>query len=511
MAIEPNYERVVSSERKKLGVTQAVIECRLPANDSNEIAKILCANAKSFILSSEASDGEINFSGNVNFQVIYESVGADVNGLDYTADFKDKFLNGEIASGMVPIVTSSVVDVNTSKNAQDIKVVAIVEICVEVIKTTEVNALTGATGNNVFFNTDTLKTSNFVGVLSNKFDSTYDIEIKDNVERVLEVTCSPYIESVVPQNQFAKVVGGANIDICYVTSGEQSMLRTHQTKVTFQEEVALENLTELSCIQSSLNINNSLIKITTNIDSEYAIVNLNLPYEYLGYAFNENEIEVVDDIFSTENFLKVNTTGFNTLVCGGHLNLENKVTGNVESEDRTMDEVLGTCCNTVTLATSFIENGNLILEGVASTTVLYFNKESNNTYSMVVEMPFSITESTNDLSDSFVPVVNLSLGEVSAKVKRGKDLDVSATLFVYADFYNTQAEAVISEVGVMEEKPENESVLTIYVVKPNETIWEIAKQLNISPDSLLEQNPDVQLPLIGGEKLIVYRQKEALF
>lgn len=511
MAIEPNYERVVSSERKKLGVTQAVIECRLPASDSSEIAKILCANAKSFILNSEVSDGEINFNGNVNFQVIYENSEQEVNGLDYTADFKDKFLNNEIVLGMVPIVTSSVVDVNTSIGGQDVKVVAIVEICVEVIKTQEVNALTGATGNNVFFNTDMLKVSNFAGVLSDKFDSTYDIEIKDNVEKVLEVSCSPYIESVTPQNQFAKVVGGANIDICYVTSGEQNMLRTHQAKVTFEQEVALESLTETTCIQSNLNINNSLIKITTNIDADYAIVNLNLPYEYLGYAFNQTELEIVDDIFSTDNFLKVNTTGFNTLVCGGHLNLENKVTGSVECDERTMDEVLGTCCNTVTLATSFIDNGSLVLEGVASTTVLYFNKETNNTYSMLVEMPFSIMESTNDLTDNFVPVVNLSLGEVSAKVKRGKDLDVSATLFVYADFYAVNPEAVISEVNVMEEKPEASSMLTIYVVKPNETIWEIAKHLNVSPDSLLEQNPEVQLPLMGGEKLIVYRQKEVLF
>ena len=138
-------------------------------------------------------------------------------------------------------------------------------------------------------------------------------------------------------------------------------------------------------------VKNELIKITTNIDTDYAIVNLNLPYEYCGYAFNTSEFEVVDDIFSTENYLKVCTESFNTLICGGHVNAECKVSGNVESEDRVVDEVLGTCCNTITVATTFVENNNLVLEGVASTTVLYFNKESNNTYSMVVEMPFSMT------------------------------------------------------------------------------------------------------------------------
>ena len=510
MAIEPKFERVVSSERIKLGVTQAVIECRLPANDESEIRKVLCANAKSFITYSEAVDKDINFSGNVNFQVIYENAQGESNGLDYTTDFKEKYYSDAMCSGATPIVTSSVVDVNTTINGNDIKVVAIVEITVEIIKSVELNALTYVNGDNVYTNTTNLKTYNYIGALNNKFENNYDIEIKDNVLRVLEVSCSPYIESVTAMEKYAVVAGGANIDICYVTSGEQNVLRTQQVKVDFSQEVALEQLLETSCIQSMLDINNSDIKITTNIDTDFAVVNLNIPYEYTGYAFNPNELEVVDDAFSTDNYLKVCTESFNTLVCGGHLNFESKVSGSVESEENAIDEVLGTCCNTVTVASTFVDDGMLTLEGVASTTVLYLNKETNNTYSMLVEMPFSLKENVEGDYD-YTPIVNVSLGEITAKAKRGKDIEVSATLFVYADLYTVSPEAVITDITENEEKQDNMSVLTIYIVKPNETIWEISKLLNINPDSLLEQNPNVELPLVGGEKLVVYRQKEVLF
>lgn len=127
------------------------------------------------------------------------------NGLDYTADFKDKFSNNAITPQSVPIVQSVVVDVNTTINGNDVKVVAIVEISVEIIKTQEVNALTGVTGDNVFLDMAQLKVSNFVGMLNDKFDSTYDIEIKDNVEKVLEVSCSPFIESVTPLKNMLKL------------------------------------------------------------------------------------------------------------------------------------------------------------------------------------------------------------------------------------------------------------------------------------------------------------------
>lgn len=511
MALEPRFERVSTAHRVKFGVTQAVIECRLPISDESEITKVLCANAKSYIENSEVVGNEVLFAGNVNFQVIYENENMQTNSLDYTAEFKDKYYSEKLNANIVPIVLSSVVDINTTISGRDIKVVAIVEISVEGIETSGVDALVRVDGDNVYSNTEQLMVSSFVGVLNDRFDMSYDIEIKDNIARVLEVSCSPYIESVIPQEKFAKIIGGANIDICYLTNGETSVLRTYQTKVDFTQEVALEDLQDDSCIQSVLNINNSQIKVTTNIDVDLAVVNLNLPYHYMGYAFNKRDIEVVDDVFSTDNFLKVNTESFSTLECGGNLTLESKVTGNVESEDVFMDEVLGTCCNTITVATSYIQEGNLVVEGVASTTVLYLNKESNNTYSTMVEMPFSINEKTNNSNNKFVPIVNVSLGEVSARVRRGTELDVSATLFVYADFYSVNCEAVITEIDSMEEKPEPNCVLTIYIVKPNETVWEIAKQLNINPDELLEQNPNIQLPLMGGEKMVVYKQREVLF
>ena len=511
MAIEPKFEKISTANRVKLGVTQAVIECKLPANDEGEITKVLCANAKSYICNTEIAGKEVKFNGNVNFQVIYENDAKEVNSLDYTADFKDKFFSDKISGSNIAIVTSGVVDINTAISGRDVKVVAIVEICVEMIEHLELTALTTVEGASVYYNTETVNVSTFAGVLSDKFETNYDIEIKDNVSKVLEVSCSPYIENVTVFEKYVKVVGGANVDICYITNGEQQLLRTHQSKVDFAQEVALDNLMENSCVQSLLDVNNSQIKVTTNIDVDYAVVNLNLPFTYTGYAFNNNDVEIIDDVFSTTNYLKSKTESFDSLVCGGSLTLENKVTGNVESDDVFMDEVLGTCCNAVTVATTYIQDESLIVEGVASTTVMYLNKETNNTYSTMVEMPFSISEKAKDVDDGFVPVVNVSLGEVSAKVRRGKELDVSATLFVYADFYGSKCEAVISELEEVEEKPESNTVLTIYVVKPNETIWEISKRLNINPDNLLEQNANVELPLKGGEKLIVYKQRETIF
>lgn len=511
MEIMPKNELVTSSKRLRLGVTQAVIECKLPVTGENQVSKILCASAKSYIANTEANNGEVTFSGNVNFQVIYENEDKVASALDYTAEFKDKYVSDKITLTCVPIISSSVVDVNTTTINNEVKVVAIVEITVEVICSEEISALVEVTGDGVFTKTETINYSKFLGVLADKFEVSHDIEIKDNILQVLEVSLSPYINSVTAGERIATVKGGANVDICYLTNGETPLLRTYQTMVEFNEEVALDELTSQTCVQSNLTINYSQIKVTTNIDADNAIVNLTIPYDYLGYAFENGFMDVVTDVFSTNNYVNVSTESVSGITCAESLQDESKVSGYVTIEDNFIDEVLGTCCNTVTLANSKIANNALVLEGVASTTVIYLNKETNSMFSSTVEMPFSLTENLENVTDDFNAAINLSLGEVSCRLKRGSELEVNATLFVYANFYGETLDAVISGVTLGDEKPEETCVLTIYVVKPNETVWDIAKQLNVSPDELLYQNPNVNLPLMGGEKLIVYRQKEVLF
>jgi LysM repeat protein len=78
---------------------------------------------------------------------------------------------------------------------------------------------------------------------------------------------------------------------------------------------------------------------------------------------------------------------------------------------------------------------------------------------------------------------------------------------MFADNYLMSNNCIISDVCVGEEKPIDECSLYIYVVKPNDTLWDIAKEMNVSEDLIVEQNPDILLPLLPGSKLVIYNPK----
>ena len=508
MAFEPKFEKIVSSFRKKLGTTQAVIECRLPVTEGTAKA-ILCANAKAYIEGSEILGNEISFKGFANLQVIYLDEDKNPQSIEYLAEFKDRYLPDALIGNMEPIITANVIDTKTMSDETSVKVTVIVEICVDGIFSDSTNALVAVGGGNAFVKNEVVNYLSLDDVVKEKFELMQDVEIKDTISKVLSVCSSIYIESITPYERFLNLKGGVNLDIAYVTEGEQSHIRTYEYNFDFNQEIAGENINPNSSVQSLIQLLYNEIKITTAIDVDKAVVSCVIPVMYKGFVFNAREMEVVTDVFSTSHYINSNYTSFEVGKNIPAMDFVEKISGSATLEENMpfMDEVLGNCCSAVTIANARIEDGRLWVEGVAYTTVIYLNKEDNTTVSYEVEIPFSTPLNVGEISDDYMVHIMASIGDVLVKGKRGKEIEINGKLFIYADFYGKGTDCVIDMVEEKEEKPYDDLVLSVYIVKDGDTIWDIAKEMNVSPEIILEQNPELELPLVAGTRVVVYKQR----
>ena len=508
MAFEPNYEKVVSSFRKKLGTTQAVIECRLPITDGR-VGAILCANAKAYIEGSEVLGNEISFKGFANLQIIYLDEEKIPQSVEYLAEFKDRYNASDTIEGVENILTANVVDIKTIPEETNIKVSVIVEVQIDGIFSETTNALVSVGGNSVFAKNEVVNYQTMSEVVKEKFELLQEIEIKDTVSKILSVCSSVYIETVTPFERFFNLKGGVNLDISYVSEGENPVIRTYEYNFDFSQEIAGENITPSSSIQSLIQILYNEMKVTTGIDVDKAIVTCSIPVQYKGFVFTPNEMEVITDVFSINHFLNTNHASITVGKNSSSMDFVEKISGSAMLDESMpfMDEVLGNCGNSVVVASSRIEDGRLLIEGIAYTTVIYLNKEDNATISYEIEIPFSVPLSAGNLQENLTASITASIGEVSIKGKRGKEIEVNGKLFIYADFYGVDCDCVIDKIEEREEKPCDDLVLSIYIVKDGDTIWDIAKEMNASPDMILEQNPDLELPLVAGTKVVIYKQK----
>lgn len=512
MAFEPNYEKVVSSFRVKLGSTQSIVECKLPLNDGNGLVKVLCANAKAYISNSEIISKEVAYNGYVGFQVVYVDETGLNQGMDYTAEFKDTFGLENETQG-VPIIECGVVDVKYNIVGGEVRITAVIETHIDAIVNTSLNVLVGFNDEKTFVKNEMLDYYTFMGTASERFEVGADFEIKDSVQKILSLCPSVYIEKVSLNNKFLTINGGLLIDVSYISDEDKSILRTYKSQINFTQEVANENINDDSVVQSVINVMLNDIKVTTSLDANSAMVNAVIPLQYSGFVMNKNSIDVVTDIFNLNNELNVNYESvelFNSLNSDFY---EEKISGETTIDETLpfIDEVSGVCSNNVIVAnTRVIENG-ILVEGIASTSVLYYNRELNTTTSVEVEIPFSKELDYKNIPADYVPVISVAFGDVDAKGKRGKEIEINGRLYFFVQLYKNDNGAVISAVEIQDEKIEDDCVLSIYIVKDGDTIWDIAKEMSVSPDMILEQNPDLELPLKAGDKVVVYKPKEVCF
>jgi chorismate mutase len=62
---------------------------------------------------------------------------------------------------------------------------------------------------------------------------------------------------------------------------------------------------------------------------------------------------------------------------------------------------------------------------------------------------------------------------------------------------------IVKEVG---EKKKQTSAISVYIANCGEELWDLSKRLSVSPEVLSANNKDLEFPLSGKERIVIYRQ-----
>ncbi len=506
MSFEPSYEKIVSSYRRRIGEMQTIVECKLPIVSDSVASKVLVANVAINNITGTASGNAVMLDGVAKAQVMYVAEDGGYRSMDYTIEFKDKYLTEADVDASEIIARADIVDVNYAIDGNMIRVTGVANITIDGIYNDNVNALISTNSEDVFSKMEEIGYLNFLGIAQEKFDVSSDYVIQDAVLDVLSVCPSVYIDRVEPMDNYAKITGYVNVITTYSTNGDNSTLRTHTTSFDFTQEVALTGITESSRIESVINIQYSNIALNTNIEADTTAITINMPLDYMGYVWNNKIIDVVSDLYSTTNLLTCNTVSFNTFEIDNPIVTSSRLSGMISLMDNepAIDEILGVTCSNAVVAGTNLSGDTLTVDGVAYINVLYRNTDLGATFANMVQLPFSVDVrgvDANSMAD-----VTAQLQNITAKARRGVEIEIMGDIIVNATMYRDGTQAVIDSVAIGEEKIDNDYCMSIYFAKSGDTVWDIAKKMSVSEDAILAQNQDLTLPIQEGERIVVYRQ-----
>ncbi len=495
MDFQPVYDQIQVSSLEVVGKTQTNIDARLLPATGDNIVKVLSISASPKVKISEIFTGEARIAGEVEFCVLYLSADGKNRVMRYSVQFTDKVSSPYIYSDSAPVLTNStpVVEV-TAVSSEEIKLSAVVESTLYLPVSKQIKCLLG--GDGAYFNQGEIKCENEgassfdIFTLESAEENFFGGEVLTDEHRVV-VTDSVALPGVV------KVSGVVISDICF--EKEEGLLSYARIETPFVREieaVGCENgdkIYAFACVEGR--------KSDEDRSSFVYTVRVSI------FDFREKTVAVASDIFSPEREILISAESEEITRLLPVTIATERVDGTITLDGGASpaDNILAYDAVKAQVVSAVALDGETLVEGVISGNIVYYSAEAESENSVTVELPFSIKESNDLISEGDILDASVVVSSVSAKVRRGNEIDIRYSVYLTVIAKRTVTSAVITEAREGEEKQKNSCAFTVHIVKKGETLWSVSKILGCTTDEIIKQNPSLSDELIEGERIIIYR------
>lgn len=466
------------------------------------IKNILEVNSYIYDEKLDCGNGKAIFSGKIGVKVIYIDTDNMSNTIVETSSFSETIIDNAITSDCYINLDTRIVNQIISKDAP-LKIN--LEISLSPILYLNLKINTELNTENLITKTKEIETNEICGFIDNNFDYTINLETKDNITKILDYNCHFACENI------------STFDDKLVVDGKMFTVLLYET--THNGENVIKKLTDLSNIKNELNLPNladcnldvnfcvdkSKEMIETDIEDSLSTITLTHRIKVKGVALKPINFEVVEDLYSTLNETEPSHTkrDFNKIkTCKSIVETITNET-QLTDDETAIDDVVANLNIVPEITNKYVKDNCLYVEGVISSTIVYLD-ENRDYKQKNIELPFIVNtkiemEKMNSLH------LTVTVVDTHVKAKRGTILEVEYTTQFNICMYESLEVDLIDNVTIKTPYDFSAYDYQIYLAKPMETMWELAKRIRISPDDLLKYNKDLPLIMEGKEKVIVKR------
>ncbi len=502
MAFESKTFKV--ARKMKLPCSDFSLECDL--NFEGEMSKILHVSAQAVVKTKEVLEGIVDYTGTIESNVVYMTVNGEINSLRSSCEFASRFEDEKIQPNQKAFLNVCFKNYKIKSFSKENAVVEFV-LCQSgfIVFNDDANTMSS---NNPEISTlsETVKVVSFVGNGKTNFISETPLIARESIKKLLLTESQISIKDVEGGVDFVTISGEVVNRVLYLT--ENDRFESAYVFESFKEEVEIDGVTRDCLVEGGGFVKYSDIKAEVENNGKGAKITITVPVELYGVAFKEEEVAVIQDIYSTENELEIITETFEMSRNCPFEMVEGKVDGSVTLDDDKprVDKILFNLGNLAEVTNVYVDEDMLKVEGVARTCVVYLNDDTNTINTTEVEIPFVLQERTSVSKDASLEARAIIL-DSDVVVKKGRELFYEAKVksLVYVD--EKEVSAVISNILIKEELPRKDFAMEVIFAKAGQTLWEIAKLNRISGELIENQNQEISFPLEADSEIVVFHQK----
>lgn len=334
---------------------------------------------------------------------------------------------------------------------------------------------------------------------------------KPNISEILWKTMEVRGLDVRTVEKAVQVKGELFTFILYEGADEGNPLQWLEYSIPFNGEVECAGCTLDMIPNIDVSVLSQTMEVKPDADGEERLVQLDVVLELDMRIYQEEEHEILLDAY----------TPLIECIPQGHVeNLESLLVRNgskCRMSDRvevkeTQGKILQICHSSGRIKidqTKIVEDG-ILVEGVVLIKVLYIiSNDDMPFYSMDAMLPFSHVIEAKGITRQCVWHLGTNIDQLSTTMVESNAIEVKLTLSLSALVLIRQKELIIDairEEPLNMDKIQSMPGITVYMVQPSDTLWDIAKAFYTTIDEICEINGLEERELKPYEPLLVVKK-----
>ena len=490
-------QNIIFQTKKLLCTNQFAVGATMLAKPEKPIKKVLFASAKAYITNAEAVDTDYSVQGKLQASVNYlaedDTIENIVSEFDWNNTFKVEGTN---------LLSSVIVEETTieSLDGQSVNLSCLLNANVFGCQAEETSFSTNFDETFVT-QPDEIEYNNYVSSVNNNFVVSENFDVPKTAT-VINQNAKVVVKEVLPSIDQLTLSGYAEIKISY----QENDTITNLTKmVDFSQEIAFANLMPDNLLSARVCVVEITNKNQANADSTEVQVRLLANVD----AYAHQKFSVTKDLFNLQNNVDL------SFVCQSFENYKSTTSTNnnlsvmLGTENLNIDEILLLSNTTFKLSQVDVQGTEVNVQGVVFANIVYKEAETGDTLSSLVSAP--LVAKINLLETGTLKNVYTNIVATGLKIRSNSELELDLDLDFVADVFEEKYFEFVGSCTLLESTKASQSGISVYVTKPKDTLFSIARALCVDPQTIVEQNKLDSQEFVTGQRIYVYNNLNAEF
>ena len=501
-------ENIILNTKKHLGRKQVILDCKFGIDNGKEVDKILSVQSKPIITETNCVKGKINYGGKLDTSLLYSTTNGEKISLIAVSDFSETFESNEIDEDSLAIIDCKLVDITTpSIKTNEVKVACIVDVNVCTISKSEID--TNYEKENIIIKQSQNSITRHLCDVADNFDICEEIKLEDTLNQILKIDYNLSLKDCFCGNGF--LVVDAECFVCITYEDENADTKFFKTHFPIKQEIECPSSTSECCANINVCALSYIAKTVVTQANNYNLIKCDIPIQIRGNVYEIADISCVEDAYSTSEIISCSFDSVKALKSSCSHFYEDTCKGNIPIKDNLEDvKVLALLSSNCEVANYTIDEDKLTIEGVLSTTILYSTGAENEEEKPIItpaiaEFGFVTTTNTTKLKNCTDLNVHCGINDLDINVKNG-EFEILSKLDFWIFGTCEDDIKILKKVETVSKRPNPDCAIQIFFAEKNQNIWELAKEIGLSQEEILRQNPTLQENVEQGTKIVIYHK-----